>query len=96
MNDEQESMSRQEIMDGFSAVMNAFELFYQRLDDRITKEIGDLRSEMRAGFARVDRRLARLDDRVSVLEHDMSQVRSDVALLQSDMSRVKVHLGIAG
>ena len=98
MGDEEFTMSRAEIMDGFTAVMAAIE----RLDARITTEIGGLRTEMRAGFAQVDRRLARLDDRVSALEDDVSQLKSDMSrvdcrLSRMDhrLSRVETHLGIA-
>ncbi|TAM75241.1 hypothetical protein EPN44_09290 [bacterium] len=90
MTNEDETMSRTEILDGFTAVMNAIE----RIDVRITQEIGGLRMEMRAGFAQVDRRLARLDDRVSVLEDRMGGLEDRVGGLERDMSRVKTHLGI--
>ncbi|TAM72839.1 hypothetical protein EPN44_14615 [bacterium] len=94
MSKEDEAMARTEIMEGFAAVMNAIDVAYRKLDDRITQEVGGLRTEMRAGFAQVDRRLARLDDRVSALENRTASLEDRVGGLGRDMSFVKTHLGI--
>lgn len=65
----------------------AIEIAFKRLDERIAREVGDLRTEMHVGFAQVDRPLARLDDRVSTLEHR-------VGGLEDDVSRLKTRLRI--
>ncbi|MDE2571761.1 MAG: hypothetical protein KGM44_04460 [bacterium] len=82
-------MSKAEIMDGFQAVTTAIEIAFRRLDDRITSVQAELQKEMRAGFARIDRRLARLDDRQSAVESRLAVVEADVSTLKADVSTLK-------
>jgi len=89
MTNEDEAMSRAEILDEFRALADAIDSGFKAN----RAETAELRAEMRAGFAQVDRRMARLDDRVSALENRTAGLEDRVGGLEREMSSVVTRLG---
>ncbi|TAM91829.1 hypothetical protein EPN42_02650 [bacterium] len=75
MGDGFETMSKSDILDGFREMREYIEFGHAAILRQMAEMRTKILTEMRAGFAQVDRRFARLDDRVSALEDDMSQVK---------------------
>jgi tetrahydromethanopterin S-methyltransferase subunit G len=57
-------------------------------------ETSELRTEMRAGFNRVDHRLGNLENRVENVEAELRVVQTDLRVVQTDLRIVETELRV--